>query len=264
MHLPEIVGSAMALLLASVATPAASPSADEPALPPIIWELSEISLPGNEGKTVDSPELYTVQFLPEQKVAVRADCNRGSGGFTREGSILHFTPMATTMALCPEESLSEPFLMLFMGDVAFAYDEDGALTLEGDHGKAVLQPTLQGVVWEWQQFRGGDDSIREPDDPERYTIEFLADGDLAIRADCNRGRGTYTVDRPRIDMTVGPTTRALCPPESQSDAFLKDIDAFSSFVFRDGNLYFALPIDSGISEFRATLLPTPSATPEAG
>jgi heat shock protein HslJ len=264
MDFPSIVGGAMALLMAAVATPEATPTAEELALPPIVWELAELTSSNGEAASVDPSELYTVQFLPEERVAVRADCNRGSGGFTREGSVLHFEPMATTMALCPEESLSQPFLMLFEGDVHFTYDEDGALTLDGDHGSAVLQPSLHGVVWEWQRFMGSDDSIREPDAPKNYTIEFLADGDFAIRADCNRGRGTYTVDRPQIDLTVGPTTRALCPPESQSNAFLKDIDAFSSFVFRDGNLYFALPVDAGISEFRATLLPAPSATAEAG
>ena len=263
MDITSFANGVLALLLASVATPAATPMNADSALPPIVWELTELTPAGGEATRVDFPELYTLQFLPEDKVAIRADCNRGSGGFARAGSELEFGPMATTLALCPEESLSEPFLMLFQGAIMFGFDDDGALRLAGDHGSAVLQGSLPGVVWEWQQFMGSDDSLRSPEAPERYTIEFMAEGDVAIRADCNRGRGTYTVDQPRIDITVGPTTRAMCPPESMSHAFLKDIDAFSSFVFRDGNLYLALPIDGGISEFKATL-PVPNATPEAG
>lgn len=263
MDIPSFASGAMAMLLAAVATPAATPTSDMPALPPIVWELSELTPGGGEAADVEPSEVYTLQFLPEDRVAIRADCNRGSGAFTRDGSELLFGPMATTLALCPEESLSEPFLLLFDGQVTFDYDEDGALTLDSDRGSAVLQPSLPGVIWEWQQFMGSDDSIRTPESPERYALEFLPEGDVAIRADCNRGRGVYEIDRPQIDITVGPTTRALCPPESQSEAFLKDIDAFNSFVFRDGNLYLALPIDAGISEFVATL-PPPAGTPEAG
>lgn len=264
MDISTIASSLVALLFAAVATPAATPTADEIPLPPVVWELSELTPASGETMSVEPSEIYTLQFLPEDRVAVRADCNRGSGGVTREGAELHFGPMASTMALCPEESLSDRFLRLFDGNVAFTYDENGALTLDGEHGSAVLEASLHGVVWEWQQFVGSDDSVRTPDSPERYTVEFLDDGHVAIRADCNRGLGTFSVDRPQIDIRVGATTRALCPPGSQSDAFLKDIDAFSSFVFRDGNLYLALPIDSGISEFKATLLPEPDVTPEAG
>ena len=121
-----------------------------------------------------------------------------------------------------------------------------------------------GVTWEWQEFQGMDDSIVVPDNPEDYTLTFLPDGKTAIQADCNRAMGTYTVDDSTIDLVVGGVTRAMCPPGSLMDQYLRDLDEVSSHVFRDGNLYLALPVDSGIMEFVARYEAPPEATPESG
>jgi para-nitrobenzyl esterase len=86
---------------------------------------------------------------------------------------------------------------------------------------------------------------------------------LAIQADCNRAMGTYTVDGPTLDLTVGGVTRAQCPPGSLMERFLRDLDDASSHVFRDGHLFLALPVDAGILEF-VPRFHEPEATPVAG
>lgn len=251
-----------ALALSGTATPEAEPQMA--ALPPVIWEL--IELPGSDGEPAEvaEPERYTIQFLPEDMVAIKADCNRAGGGITTGDGLVTFEALRSTLALCPPGSQADPFMAMLVGETTFTYDDDGNLILENEQGAMRLRPTLVGVVWDWRIFQGGDDSIVEPDDPELYTLEFLPEGRLAIRADCNRGFGTYAVDGPAIELKVMGLTRAFCPPDSRSERFVRDIEMVSSHVFRDGGLHLALPVDAGILSFEARNVPPDAATPEAG
>ncbi|MCI0658639.1 MAG: META domain-containing protein [Acidobacteria bacterium] len=60
-------------------------------------------------------------------------------------------------------------------------------------GAARQEATPAGIVWQLDQIQYGDDSLLNPDDPARYTLELLPDGKAAVRADCNRGHGTYVL-----------------------------------------------------------------------
>jgi heat shock protein HslJ len=74
-------------------------------------------------------------------------------------------------------------------------------------------PKLDGTVWQLVKFQGGDDKTPTPDDGSKYTIQFMSGGQLAVRLDCNRGRGTWTSSGENQIM-FGPLalTRAQCPP----------------------------------------------------
>ena len=101
-----------------------------------------------------------------------------------------------------------------------------------------------------------DDSVDEPADRSLYTLEFGADGHAAMRADCNRGSGTWTSESPP-QLTFGPiaSTRAMCSPESLSDKYLAQFGWVRSYVMKDGNLFLATMADGSIIEFE----PSPSA-----
>ena len=108
---------------------------------------------------------------------------------------------------------------------------------------------LTEAVWQLQQIRYSNDELVEVDNPANYTIEFLPDGQLQIKADCNLARGTYTKEGSSLSIKIGPTTRAMCPPESISDRYLKELQAAVIFFFQDGNLYFDLKFDTGTMKF---------------
>lgn len=91
---------------------------------------------------------------------------------------------------------------------------------------------LTGVVWQWQETIANVDPLMPPD-PSLYTIEFNADGSLGIRADCNRGGGTYTLDYAQITIRVGPATLIACPPGSLGDQFLGQL-ADAAIAASDG------------------------------
>ena len=114
------------------------------------------------------------------------------------------------------------------------------------------QPASQevtGTTWKWQQTRYNNDTNAVPTDPSRYTIAFNADGTINIRADCNRGGGTYSIQEQQIAIEVTHTTRAMCPPDSLDQGFIKDLNAAKILFFRDGNLYFDLKYDTGTMVF---------------
>jgi heat shock protein HslJ len=256
-----IIGSLFAMLAFVPGTPAPSSSS---AIPPLVWELTELTKSAGAPSKIVDPARYTVQFLPAGRLAIGADCNAATGTYTIDGHALDIKLGASTLALCPPDSQAEPYLGVLEQVTSFAFDDDGQLMLEGDAGSLLFRPTLLGVVWEWQDFRGSDDSRIAPKDPRQYTVSFLPDGKLAIKADCNRAIGAYAVDGPKIDLTIGGVTRALCPPGTLMFDFLRDLGYASSHVFRNGNLYLALPADAGIMAFKALYVEPATATPESG
>jgi heat shock protein HslJ len=264
--MPNAALTLTAFVLSIVAMTQATPTpADQAAIPPVIWELTELAPTGAAAIEIEDSSRYTVQFLPDGEVVVRADCNQGSGTFSisKEEVPLSIGPIASTLMLCPGDSHDADFLALLVSTTQAEFTENSSLVLTGDDGRLTLRPSLIGVVWEWQVFRGGDDSVLRPDHPERYTLEFLPNGKLAIQAGCNRATGTYTTDDPRLDLEVGGVTRATCPEGSLMEQYLRDLSDVRSFVMREGRLYLALRIDAGISEFRPRPVEAPAATPTA-
>ena len=114
----------------------------------------------------------------------------------------------------------------------------------------ILPPEMLGVTWQWVSFTMPIEEMTAAA-PERYTIEFQADGRVAIQADCNRGLASYVVKADR-QISFGPIalTRMMCPPASQSDRYVRELGRVSSYFLRNGELFLELPVDSGTLRFR--------------
>lgn len=77
------------------------------------------------------------------------------------------------------------------------------------------------VDTEWRLFSVSDPETGEQAmQPDRYSITFVEPGDFAAQADCNRLLGGWNLDKMTLTITPGPMTKALCPPDSYSDAFV--------------------------------------------
>jgi len=109
---------------------------------------------------------------------------------------------------------------------------------------------LAGTAWQLVAIRSMDDSIYEPADHTLYTLDLQWDGTVILRADCNRGRGSWRSDSPG-QIAFGPiaATRALCPPPSLSERYLAQFEWVRSYVVTDGRLYLATMADGAIIEF---------------
>jgi heat shock protein HslJ len=245
---------------------AQTPTAEESAtiIPPVVWESVEMT-PSNDGQlAIAEPARYTVQFHNKDTVLVRADCNQVAGTYTANDGVLDVSLNVATLALCSSDSHVEPFLDLLDRATDFEIDPDGLLIVSGENGRLRLRPSLVGVVWEWQERRGGDDSLIAPSRPEDYTLTFMPDGKLAILAGCVRILGMYTVDGSIIGLSFDGPIPAGCQPEQLTRRYLRDLGDVSSHVFRDGHLYLALPADAGIMAFEARYAEPTRATPHAG
>ena len=109
---------------------------------------------------------------------------------------------------------------------------------------------LAGTSWRLVRILMMDDRVYTPDERSKYTIAFAADGRVELRADCNRGQGSWSEPAPgqlRFGRLV--TTRVMCPSKSLSDRFIRGLGDVRSYLFRGGRLYLSLMADGGVYEF---------------
>ena len=59
--------------------------------------------------TVARPDRYTIEFQPEYRVAVRADCNRGIGPWRVDGGKVSIGPLTISKRICGADSRGQEF-----------------------------------------------------------------------------------------------------------------------------------------------------------
>jgi heat shock protein HslJ len=112
-------------------------------------------------------------------------------------------------------------------------------------GDALLTETL----WSWKEtVMSGNKSIT-PDAPDRYTLLFQPGGKVSVRADCNRGSASYTLNGGSLSFGPIALTRAMCPSGSKDTEFLAGLAAVSGQLFRGNELTLALKDGSGTMVF---------------
>ncbi len=121
-------------------------------------------------------------------------------------------------------------------------EPDGSAAAPGESAAGIT-----GIVWQLDQIQYGDDTLLKPDDPARYSLELFPDGKAAVRADCNRGHGTYILSGSSLSLKILAYTRTACPPEPHEDRYKKALDQAASWMLRD--LHIAMALDSGILSF---------------
>jgi heat shock protein HslJ len=104
-------------------------------------------------------------------------------------------------------------------------------------------------IWQWERTVTPVETIESPA-PDRYTLELAQNGRLLVRADCNRGTGSYQIAEGKLAFAPIATTRMACPPGSLDARFLRDLQRASGFFVEEGRLFIELPADSGTLQFR--------------
>jgi heat shock protein HslJ len=139
------------LLAAACLLPASSASAQDipegapaPAIPPIPWQLT--AFPGVE--TGIEPGRYTVHFLPDETVNIRADCNWVAGFWSGANGALDVTVTMTTVAECPSGSLEEPFVQGLDEATSYTFAEGMTLIITGPDGEMHFTPAMPAMAWE--------------------------------------------------------------------------------------------------------------------
>lgn len=244
-----------------------------PSLTGVVWEWqgSKYNYGTTPNPTPNNPSNYTVQFGDDGQLAAQADCNQAGGPYTVQDGNLSIGPLRSTLALCPEGSLGSEFLLDL--ESAAAYSFDGAnlvIALREGRGLAYFAPagstspstptptptpqpqppaqSLTGVVWKWQFSKTATEETT-PDDPNKYTVEFTADGKVQIKADCNRGSATYTTDGTVITISPIALTRAFCGEASKDTLFVSQLQSAANYSLMDSDLWLNLADNAGQMKF---------------
>ena len=140
-----------ALLAAASLMPVSSASAQEipaeapaPAIPPIPWQLT--AFPRVE--TGIEPGRYTVHFLPDGTVNIRADCNWIAGFWSGANGALDVTVTMTTVAECPAGSLEESFVQGLDEATSYTFLDGMIFVVTGPAGEMRFSPAMPAMAWE--------------------------------------------------------------------------------------------------------------------
>jgi heat shock protein HslJ len=109
--------------------------------------------------------------------------------------------------------------------------------------------SLTDAIWRWQGTVYNNDTESVSADPDRFTLTLQSDGKVSIRADCNRGGGTYILDEKKLSITITHTTRAACPPGSLEKPYIRDLNGVAGWFFKEGDLYLDIKFDTGTMKF---------------
>jgi len=81
------------------------------------WKLQSITRPDSTVVSISDPDRFTVQFTDNNRLSLRADCNRGFGGFSSNGNSINVGPVGITKAYCVETApLDDEYVSLLNGD----------------------------------------------------------------------------------------------------------------------------------------------------
>ena len=104
-------------------------------------------------------------------------------------------------------------------------------------GTSELPDSVQNVVWEWIDLVETEPASQSliPVSTS-YTISFLEDNQVSIRADCNVVQGTYAYDGTTLSIQLGASTLAYCGENSLDNLFLTLLSQVGSYEKDKGRL----------------------------
>jgi heat shock protein HslJ len=106
---------------------------DNPLIGPT-WQWQEAS-GGEQDLAPDDPSLYTLSFNDDGTANIQADCNQVVASYSIDETLLTIEPGPSTMAACPEGSLSDQYIRLLSAASSYTLDgEELEIALFDDAG----------------------------------------------------------------------------------------------------------------------------------
>jgi len=139
-----LLAAASLLPAYSASAQAIPPGAPAPPIPPIPWQLTTFP----RITTGIEPGRYTVHFLPDETVNIRADCNWVAGFWSGANGALDVTVTITTVAECPAGSMEEPFVQALDEATSYTFADSMTLIISGPTGEMRFTPSMPAMAWE--------------------------------------------------------------------------------------------------------------------
>ncbi len=107
--------------------------------------------------------------------------------------------------------------------------------------------SLAGTSWRLVQLQSSDDAVGTivPPNVERYSLEFMADGTLAMQLDCNRANARWketasSATGGSLEISPGAMTRAMCASGAIDTRLARDLSNVRSYALAGGRLSLVL------------------------
>ena len=102
-----------------------------------------------------------------------------------------------------------------------AVDDAEDMNNEEIESETISIDDITDIKWQWSGLIENEPASQSVvPDPENYTILFSKEGTYSIKADCNLGSGSYTLEGNNLTSSPGPITLAYCGPDSLDNQYL--------------------------------------------
>ena len=120
----------------------------------------------------------------------------------------------------------------------------------GSEGLALQkQPDITDREWLLTEIHSFSNAAVMPVNPAQYVLQLFHNGTVLVKADCNRGTGTFELVGKQLTLHNIGYTREICLPGSLSGQYINALDAAFSCMLRDEYLFIYSAADSGVLKF---------------
>lgn len=100
-------------------------------------------------------------------------------------------------------------------------DDPGDVNNEEMETETISINDVADIKWQWSGLIETEPASQSVvPDSENYTLVFNSDGTYSIKADCNVGSGSYTLEGSDLTLSPGPMTLAYCGSDSLDTQYL--------------------------------------------
>ena len=94
---------------------------------------------------------------------------------------------------------------------------------------------ITSIKWFWGGYKHSDEYTPVPN-PENYTLAFFSDGTCYVKAECNSGSGSYTLEENNLTIDSTAITLMACGPDSMDPEYMELLAGVKSATIEDGQL----------------------------
>ncbi|MGB9939201.1 META domain-containing protein [Methanosarcina sp.] len=94
---------------------------------------------------------------------------------------------------------------------------------------------ITSIRWLWKGYEHSDKYTLVPN-PENYILAFFSDGTCYVKAECNSGNGSYTLEENNLTIDSTAITLMACGPDSMDPEYMELLAGVKSAVIKDGQL----------------------------
>ncbi|MFZ1389768.1 MAG: META domain-containing protein [Thiolinea sp.] len=189
------------------------------------WQL--LSVPGWKGTSIDQIQPRATMTFNGGVLTGNDGCNNFRAAYshprvpkTPQSLSIRMDRAMSTMMACPPQQTQVAGAVASALQKTYQYSvNDKYLTLMDSRGVVVAtfdRPAtdVPGTSWQLLSFNNGTAMLSSLN-TERFTANFSTDGTVSGFSGCNNYRATYTLDRARGTMRVGPigSTFKMCPDQ---------------------------------------------------